>query len=110
MDAIASLIGREIPDAARSSAQHAASTPQTRFEKGARAKAEEFESVFLSMFLEQMWSGIETDGPFGGGHAEKVYRSMQTQQYARSISDAGGIGIADQVYSEILKAQEANLQ
>ena len=56
--------------------------------------------------LEQMWTGIEAEAPFGGGHAEKVYRSMVVGEYAKSISAAGGIGIADQVYREILSAQE----
>ncbi len=68
--------------------------------------AKEFEASFLTAMLEQMWTGIEAEAPFGGGHAEKVYRSMVVGEYAKSISAAGGIGIADQVYREILSAQE----
>ena len=68
--------------------------------------AKEFESSFLTAMLEQMWTGIEAEAPFGGGHAEKVYRSMVVGEYAKSISAAGGIGIADHVYREILSAQE----
>ncbi len=81
--------------------------PKSAFEKQAFNKAKEFESVFLAMFVEQMSTGTEPDAPFGGGSAEKVYKSMMSQQYAKSIAGSGGIGIADQVYSEILKAQEA---
>lgn len=72
----------------------------------ARRAAQEFESVFLTAFIEQMQSEIDTDGPFGGGHAEKIYRSMMADQYARSIAQSGGVGIADQVYAEILRSQE----
>ena len=68
--------------------------------------AKEFESSFLTAMLEQMWTGIEAEAPFGCGHAEKVYRSMVVGEYAKSISAAGGIGIADHVYREILSAQE----
>lgn len=71
----------------------------------ARQVAEEFESIFLSTMLESMFAGIETDGPFGGGHAEGAYRSMLNQEYAKAISLSGGIGIADQVYAEILRTQ-----
>ena len=68
--------------------------------------AKEFESSFLTAMLEQMWTGIEAESPFGGGHAEKVYRSMMVGEYAKSISASGGIGLADHVYREILSAQE----
>ncbi len=70
-----------------------------------RTQAEEFESVFLHMFVEQMFSGIETEGPFTGGSAEGTYRSMMSQEYAKSLASNGGIGLADHVYAEILKAQ-----
>lgn len=76
----------------------------------AHDKAEEFEAVFLSIFIEQMYAGIKTDGPFGGGSAEETYRSMLSQEYGRNIARSGGVGIADAVYAEILKAQEAARQ
>ena len=84
-----------------------APNPKSVVEKQAYNKAKEFESVFLAIIIEQMSTGTEPDAPFGGGSAEKVYKSMMSQQYAKSISQSGGIGIADQVYAEILKAQEA---
>ncbi len=72
----------------------------------ARTQARDFESMFLSTFVQEMFSGIETDGPFGGGHSEEIYRSMMAEQYADTIARSGGIGLADQVYTEILKAQQ----
>ena len=55
-----------------------------------------------------MFSGLSTDGIFGGGYGEKVYRDMMNEQYAKATAANGGIGVADQVYREILSMQEAN--
>ena len=70
--------------------------------------AKEFESVFLTNMLEGMFEGVKTDGPFGGGHSEKVYRSLMVGEYAKEMSANGGLGIADQVYRELLAIQEAS--
>ena len=72
----------------------------------ARAAAEAFESLFLSQFVEQMFKGIATDGPFSGGSPEGHYRSMLNEQMAKALARSGGIGLADVVYKEILKFQE----
>jgi len=93
-----------LPTAARAQTPPASGTEA--FETRARRAAQEFESVFLTAFIEQMQSDIDTDGPFGGGPGEKIYRSMMAEQYARSIAQSGGVGIAEQVYTEILRSQE----
>ncbi len=72
-----------------------------------RETAEEFESVFLSSMLSQMFAGLPTDGPFGGGHAEETFRGMLIEQYGKEIAATGGIGIADEVARELLRLQEA---
>ena len=74
----------------------------------AREVAEAFEAVFLAQILDQMFRGIRTDGLFGGGFSEGLYRSMMNEQVAISISRSGGIGIADAVYREILSLQEVS--
>lgn len=77
-------------------------------QQNAKKVAEEFEASFLTTYFAQMFAGLSTDGPFGGGYGETVYRDMMTEQYAKATASAGGIGIATQVYSEILRMQEAN--
>jgi Rod binding domain-containing protein len=72
----------------------------------ARAAAEAFEGFFLAQVLQSIYAGIATDGPFGGGASEQVYRSMLNTQYANSLAGSGGVGIADAVYREILKLHE----
>ena len=70
--------------------------------------AQEFESVFMSTMLSQMFAGVRTDGPFGGGHGEEMFRSLLIEEYGSNIAAAGGIGIADEIARELLAIQEAN--
>ncbi|MEH6477763.1 MAG: rod-binding protein [Sneathiella sp.] len=72
----------------------------------ARASAEDFEAFFLSQMMNNMSSGLETDETFGGGQSEKIFKSMLNDEYSKSMSRQGGIGIADMVYREILALQE----
>ena len=72
----------------------------------ARETAEDFEALFISQMLNNMTAGLETDKTFGGGEAEKIFKSMLNDEYAKSMSRQGGIGIADIVYREILALQE----
>lgn len=76
----------------------------------ARAAAEEFEAVFLSQMIANMFSGIETDSMFGGGPAEDIYRAMMVQEYGKVLARTGGVGIADAVVREFLRVQEGNGQ
>lgn len=72
-----------------------------------RAQAEDLEGVFLNTLMSQMFSSIKTDGDFGGGFGEETWRSMQAEQYANSIAQSGGIGLADQIVANLLHVQEA---
>ncbi|HEX9835400.1 MAG TPA: rod-binding protein [Alphaproteobacteria bacterium] len=72
----------------------------------AKRAAEEFEAQFLAQMLEHMFADVRTDGPFGGGQAEEIYRSLLMQEYGKVIAKAGGVGLADTVRREILRAQE----
>ena len=75
-------------------------------EAKARASAADFETVFLTSMFGQMFTGIDGEGPFGGGGAGGVWRSFLTEQYAKTVAKAGGIGIADHVYRSLLAQQE----
>jgi flagellar protein FlgJ len=72
----------------------------------AKVAAESFEAFFIGQYLEHMYAGIRTDGMFGGGQGEKIYRSMMMQEYGKAIAANGGIGIADSVMKSILQRQE----
>jgi Rod binding domain-containing protein len=71
----------------------------------AKAASREFESVFLNSMLQNMFTRIDGDGPFGGSGALKVWRSFMTEQYANMLAKSGGVGIAPHVYQELLRHQ-----
>ncbi len=73
-----------------------------------RKSADEFENVFVSQMLGHMFDGIGTDETFGGGRGEEMFKPMLTEQFGKQITRRGGLGIANQVYSELLRAQEAS--
>ena len=84
---------------------------QTRPDKAktisqAREVAQDFESVFIGQMLQPLFKNLGAEKPFGGGSSEAMWRSMQVDEYGKAISKAGGIGIADAVFKEILKMQE----
>lgn len=72
----------------------------------ARKTAEDFESFFLAQVLQPMFASLGAAPPFGGGAAEKVWQSLLVDEYGKSMAKSGGIGIADSVQREILRAQE----
>jgi peptidoglycan hydrolase FlgJ len=69
--------------------------------------AQDFEAVFLTQMFELMGQGIQADGTFGGGHAEEMTRSMLNDQYGKAVAKAGGIGVSDAIYREMVRLQEA---
>ncbi|MEW5687836.1 MAG: rod-binding protein [Pseudomonadota bacterium] len=71
----------------------------------AKDAAQKFESQFLSTMLQHMFEGIETDGPFGGGEGEQMFRSLMTEAMGKQMTKAGGIGLTDTIQREILKMQ-----
>ncbi len=75
-------------------------------EEKARVQSREFEQVFLANMLNQMFSGLSTEAPFGGGQAEETWRGMLVDRYADTIARSGGIGVADAVYRQLLQVQE----
>jgi len=68
--------------------------------------AKDYESVFLSQVLETMWEGISTDGLTGGGQSEGIWRSFMLQEYAKTMTAQGGIGLAKQITRDLIRAQE----
>jgi Rod binding domain-containing protein len=94
--------------ASAAASQRAAPRPGRDQDAGKlRAAAQEFEAVFMSQMLETMFQGIRTDGPFGGGHGESVYRSLLLQEYGKVLARRGGIGLADAVTRQMIATQEA---
>lgn len=72
-----------------------------------RAKAQEFEAMFLNSMFSQMTSGVKGDGPFGDTTGTGAWRSMLTDEYSKSFAKSGGIGISHDVFRTLI-LQQAN--
>jgi flagellar protein FlgJ len=97
--------GNSLPPIAAPSVDAAA--PRANVDPAAAKKTgQDFEAFFLSQVFENMFSGVGSDPVFGGGTGETVYRSLLLQQYSKVAAKSGGLGIADTVQREILRAQE----
>jgi Rod binding domain-containing protein len=73
----------------------------------AKATSQDFEAMFLNSMFSQMTSGLQGEGPFGSTTGTGVWRSMLTEQYSKSFAQAGGVGIAKDVYRTLI-LQQAN--
>ena len=72
----------------------------------AKAASNEFESLFISQMVEQMFGESQGSEAFGSEETDEVYKGLMVQEYGKMISRSGGIGIADYVQRELLKQQE----
>ena len=68
--------------------------------------AREFEAVFIAEMMKPMFDGIKTDGPFGGGKGEEIFRNMMVEEYGKLLSQTGGIGIASEVKEQMIRMQQ----
>ena len=80
----------------------ASDTPRTN---ALRHAAQEFEAIFLAQVLGTMTQGLGGDDLAGEGQ-DDVFHAMLNEEIAKLISRSGGIGVADAVLREMLKAQE----
>jgi peptidoglycan hydrolase FlgJ len=76
-------------------------------QKKTRAKAQEFEAMFLNSMFSQMTTGVKGEGPFGDTTGTGVWRSMLTDEYSKSFAKAGGVGISNDVFRTLI-LQQAN--
>ena len=74
-------------------------------QKKTRAKAQDFEAMFLNSMFSQMTTGLKGEGPFGDTPGTGVWRSMLTEQYSRSFAKAGGVGVSDAVFRALIMQQ-----
>jgi peptidoglycan hydrolase FlgJ len=66
--------------------------------------AQAFEASFLAEMLKN--SGMnEMPTSFGGGAGEDAFGSLLTSEYARLLSERGGLGLSEQIF-EVLKARQ----
>ena len=74
-----------------------------------KATAQDFESVFLGQMFSQMTAGLKGDGPFGSTVGTGVWRSMLTDEYAKSFAKGGGIGLSNDVFRTMIMQQASRV-
>lgn len=74
------------------------------FEK-TRETVQDFEAFFISQSFEQMYSTVPVNETFGGGNAEKIFRSMMIDEYGKMLAKSGGIGLTDQIMTQLIQQQ-----
>jgi len=67
--------------------------------------AQQFEGVLISQMLNGMFEGVKTDGMFGGGEGEEMFRSLMIDEYGKQIAAQGGLGLSAGVTQELLRQQ-----
>jgi peptidoglycan hydrolase FlgJ len=67
-----------------------------------RRAAQDFEAMALGALLEPIFATADlSQGPFGGGEAERTWTPMLVQEIAKRIAAQGGLGIAATVAAEM---------
>lgn len=65
------------------------------------AVAKEFESLFAKQMLDSMRDTLNPDDDmFNGGMAQDIFEDMLYEEYARMLSQEGGLGIADMIVQQ----------
>ena len=66
---------------------------------------QEFEALILSELLRPLFDSVETPGLAGGGSSERIFGEMLHEQYATTLAESGGVGVADQVRRALVEQQ-----
>ena len=72
-----------------------------------RKAAEDFEALAIGQLLAPMFATVNVSkGMFGGGKGEEAWKPMMVDEMGKMLAKAGGIGLADSVYREMLRMQD----
>jgi Rod binding domain-containing protein len=72
-----------------------------------RQSASDFEAMALSEMLQPMFKTVDmSKGMFGGGAGEATWKPMMVDEMAKTIARAGGLGIGDAIFKQMLRTQE----
>lgn len=67
----------------------------------ARAAAKAFEATFLAEMLKDTGLNAMPTELGGGGAGEEAFSGFLTTEYARLMSERGGIGLAEQIFETL---------
>ena len=77
-------------------------------EAKARGAAQGFEATYFQNMLESMVAGVGTEGPLGSGQTGGgAWRGFLMDEMSKGMSKTSSLGIAPQVYREMMRIQES---
>jgi Rod binding domain-containing protein len=82
-------------------------TASARQAQTPEAAGKQFEALVVGQMLESMFQGIDTGGTFGGGQAERTWRSFMLQEYGTAIAQSGTFGIGSMLQADISRLYAA---
>jgi Rod binding domain-containing protein len=116
IDAISNVVSNQFArtskmDSTVGSLERAAKDPSKMSKEEIKMVAKEFESLFLGEMLTHMMGDSLGDAAFGSEETDEIYKSMMVENYAKAITNKGGIGIAGYIENALtqralLSAQE----
>ncbi|HHT37536.1 MAG: rod-binding protein [Candidatus Wallacebacter cryptica] len=71
-------------------------------QKALKQAAVDFESLFIQQMLKEMRNTVPESDLFGNRNAEKLFQSMYDEQLAIEMAGAGGIGLSDIIYRQMV--------
>ena len=106
MSALSALTSTPRIDAAATTAKQLVMSAEEKTKRARIAEtAKNFEASFLSVMTQQMFEGVKTSAPFGGGNGEALFKSILTDAMSKEIAKSGGVGLASTIQREMLKLQ-----
>jgi flagellar protein FlgJ len=65
------------------------------------AAARGIEALMVDLMIQEMRKTVPENDLIPVSHAEKIYRQMLDSEYAKAMTDAGTLGVADLVLAQI---------
>jgi flagellar protein FlgJ len=72
-------------------------------DNGLAAACQEMESLFIHMMFQTMRATVQKSELIGGDSAEQLYTSMLDAEVSRKLAQAGGIGLARLLQTQLEK-------
>jgi len=79
---------------------------QAEDDKRLREACQEMESVFLNQVLSTMRSTVPPNALLGRSQAEDIFQGMLDQEYAKSASKTGSIGLAEIIFRQLKQTMD----
>jgi len=72
-------------------------------DKKLQSACEGFEEMFLNLMYSKMRDTVPENSLFGSSNGEKIMQSMLDTEMTKQMAKAGGIGLADMLYTQLIK-------